>query len=492
MCISCFAQRSAPKYAYPFVNIVSLLDENSIHSTLVKVHSIVKSSKLPNQLRFYFLFFEKAKKDSSPTRELISGFESLFNELYPSIFIETKIWESSPFLQKYLRNDKFETEIIFSRFYLPRIYASLEKFIYLDNDLVVNCDMRDLMNYPLTSRHPNLLSVKEKDQEQRQSVNPSRVIPLERNRLPVPRDPRSSRKGRNGGRQLALNDNQLMQNRPLGFYSNPAAFGMVFESHSFYFSYLTSHFNQSHPLYQRAEANILQLYPPPTQANPSTGNGKIRVQGQQKLHPSRYSFFLNGGVVVFDCARWNQHNLTGRAEELIARNAVESIYSTSIGDQAIFFLLAFLSVPEDFLFAFLPAQFNMRRSPKQTVQLLSKSVQGIVHFAGITHGDALLLCANPFLSLTLISSGALQLYLSVLVSLTNQLASLSPFENSVARTMTGKMLNDTASVCPTAIESLQQHLRQQRQVVQFNGGEGRFSWPPPALSVPAPRKVSLT
>jgi lipopolysaccharide biosynthesis glycosyltransferase len=380
---------------YPFINIVSLLDDSSVYSTLVKVFSIIKSTSEPKQLRFYFLLFENAGSRRNSSTAQATDFDKVFPLLFPAIFYEIKQWKDFSFpLSNYLKKEKFETEIIFARFYLPKIYSTLDKFIYLDNDLVVTCDLRELTNYPMTSRQPELLSANRQKKTEVDPVGrgrPSTSSVFSKDDLGSSKSSRKRNSGSNfdrpkndrfSGRLLSRTQPRL--ERPVSSSLLPAAFAMVFEMHSFYSSYLSAHFNQSHPLYLQTQKNIQELYP--ISILSSMNSGSSSSSRQDKPGPaSRYAFFLNGGVILYDTQQWNRLQFTEKAEEIIRRNAVEQVYSTSIGDQAVFYLLAFASFPvnnrpsSELLspsFAFLPAQYNMRRLPKKTIHMLEDNYLG--------------------------------------------------------------------------------------------------------------------
>lgn len=125
------------------INIVSIVDQQSIVNCFIKLLSIIRFSSDPSTLTFGILVFP------SPTFTAVNV-EAMLPCLNSSVskFIVVP-WQSPPFLSNKLRNEKFETELIFSRFYLPHIFPSFDRFIYLDNDIVVNSDLRPLFDFPL-------------------------------------------------------------------------------------------------------------------------------------------------------------------------------------------------------------------------------------------------------------------------------------------------------------------------------------------------------
>jgi hypothetical protein len=351
--------------------------------------------------RFYFLLFENAGSRRNSSSLQAKDFDKVFPLVFPTIFYEIKQWKDFSFsLSNYLKKEKFETEIIFARFYLPKIYSILDKFIYLDNDLIVTCDLRELMNDPMTSRQPELLSA---NRQKKYAVDPvGRGRPPSTSSVFSKDDlgsPKSSRKRNSGSNSYNQQNNRFSGRllsrtkprleRPASSSLSPAAFAMVFEMHSFYSSYLSAHFNQTHPLYLQTQTNIQELYPisilSSTNSGSSSSSSSSSSRQDKPVPASRYAFFLNGGVILYDTPQWNRLQLTEKAEEIIRRNAVEQIYSTSIGDQAVFYLLAFASFPANNRpsselsspsFAFLPAQYNMRRLPKKTIHMLEDNYLG--------------------------------------------------------------------------------------------------------------------
>lgn len=92
---------------------------------------------------------------------------------------------------------------------------------------------------------------------------------------------------------------------------------------------------------------------------------------------------------------------------------------------------------------------------------------GIVHFAGMTHGDAIYLCRDP-LQYPILYKAVLPLYLSIVYSF-NQSCPSIPFHDM--------------ELCNTAIQTLNNHIVKNRIIVQYNGGKGHFPWPPALYEV---------
>lgn len=120
-----------------FVDIISIVDESSVQPCMVKVHSIIESSRHKSDLRFHFLALTNSTIDELKTNL----------ECFNSIIYSIKIWKPSSTFPNVTSNG-FDSEIIYSRIYLPHIF-NVNKYIYIDNDVVVNADLWQLYNIPL-------------------------------------------------------------------------------------------------------------------------------------------------------------------------------------------------------------------------------------------------------------------------------------------------------------------------------------------------------
>ena len=126
------------------VTIISILDKTSTQSCLLKIHSIVESAENSKGIEFKFLVVD------SPNFS-ISLWNSLFHHLFPDNKFETKSFESQSLstISSFLRNDHFEKPVIFARFYLALLFPDLSRFIYLDNDIIVTMEVKDLYVHTL-------------------------------------------------------------------------------------------------------------------------------------------------------------------------------------------------------------------------------------------------------------------------------------------------------------------------------------------------------
>ena len=121
--------------------IVSVLDSSSAQSCILKLHSILKSAHYPKNLLFKFVIIDDSKANGLS----ITTWNNMVAFLFPGIDLETKMWNSSSLpISGALRGDHFEKDVIFVRFYLAEIFPDLQKFVYLDNDIIVTMDISDM------------------------------------------------------------------------------------------------------------------------------------------------------------------------------------------------------------------------------------------------------------------------------------------------------------------------------------------------------------
>eukprot|EP01033_Poteriospumella_lacustris_P004919 gene4919-3519_t len=279
---------------------------------------------------------------------------------------------------KYLRNQSFDQPHIFARFYLPHIFADLDSFIYLDNDVIVNTDITRFTQHPMMTSPGKVLESTAASASSSSSLSGGKFATTQTsgssaiggNRINQRRDvahdlPTKSAK-----------DHTVIYQPPA-----PATIGMVLEDHPIYRNYLANHFNQTHPLFLRAKQHL--------------GN----------------TTFLNAGVFIVNAKLWRRNHLTKQVEALMQETTESGyqVYDSAVGDQGPFYLL-FHS-----LMAALPPEYNMRRFPKRTFLMLDRGAEGIIHYASVTHGDALYLCRYPALH-EMLSRAATPLYLTTVQS----------------------------------------------------------------------------
>eukprot|EP01035_Chromulina_nebulosa_P036441 gene36441-49087_t len=256
------------------------------------MHSIIKAAHYPKNLVFKFVIID----DSKANGLTISTWNNMVAVLFPGIEIETKMWNSSSLpISGALRGDHFEKDVIFVRFYLAEIFSDVQKFIYLDNDIIVTMDIRDMYMYSMdqscdsTAFHfsdPQHVADKSTDKQSRSF----RTVAQTKDNAGRPQNPPQH------------------QHIPTSRGVQPII-GFVMESHSVYTHYIHDHMNVSHPLFVRA----IQRF-----------TDKV---------------FLNAGVFLMDANRWRQQNMTARKILNPTFFKVSYLYDTRVGDQAVFYAL---------------------------------------------------------------------------------------------------------------------------------------------------------
>jgi lipopolysaccharide biosynthesis glycosyltransferase len=288
------------------VHLVSILDHSAISATLLKIHSILHSTGAPSSLYFHFLIFEEQNFS-------INTWNNIFHGCFLTANFESVAWVRPPALQV-LRNENFERDIIFCRFYLPQIFSKIPRLLYIDNDVLVNVDVTLLYQWPM----------------------------IITNWKPLSHHPQTSTTTNLPHGIDSLGRTTPKSMRPLrpSISSKPAAVAMVYETHPFYRNYLSANFNLTHPLVEKVHKKLDK------------------------------DLFLNAGVFLIDVPIWQQQNLTAVAEQIILSNSRFQFYSPSVGDQGTFYLLL-----EDRM-SILPPEFNMRRLPKKTIHMLEQGQLG--------------------------------------------------------------------------------------------------------------------
>ena len=78
------------------IQLVSIIDSSSTLSCLLKIHTIISSSKNVRTLFFRFLIVNKPSSNKMDTNEseilTISGWNANFIKTFPNIQYETKLW----------------------------------------------------------------------------------------------------------------------------------------------------------------------------------------------------------------------------------------------------------------------------------------------------------------------------------------------------------------------------------------------------------------
>ena len=186
------------------VDIVSIVDQSSLFSCMVKVHSIIESSRHASLLRFYFLAL-----DNNTVSEL-----QLALDCFDDIVYNVQVWLPSPTFPN-ISSKGFDTEVIYSRIYLPHIF-NVNKYIYIDNDVVVNADLWELDQIPL---------------------------------IPVSISPYTPRR-----KQHPPSGSHTTPTPPPRRTQSKAVMGFVYDLNNVHKNYLHKHFNGSNPLVKQVLA----------------------------------------------------------------------------------------------------------------------------------------------------------------------------------------------------------------------------------------------
>lgn len=446
------------------INLVGIVDESAEMSALLQIHSIILNMAKPEALQVNYLLFPDKLKHSMPSEPSITQsfqtymrnplegdfqerFKAKLKVCFPSLRVRYATW-SPPTSMKYLRNQSFDQPHIFARFYLPHIFSDLDTFIYLDNDVIVNADIAILAQHPMLTSPGKVV----------ESTKASTMSSSSNGKFATTQAPGLS----------AISGNRISQRRDVArdlptnsvkdltvIYQSPtpATIGMVLEDHPIYRNYLTNHFNQTHPLFLRAKQHL--------------GN----------------TTFLNAGVFIVNAKLWRRNHLTKQVEALM-KETVESgyqVYDSAVGDQGPFYLI-FHSI-----MAALPPEYNMRRFPKRTFLMLDRGAQGIIHYASVTHGDALYFCRYPALH-EMLSRAATPLYLTTVQSFAAYHCSFLSNASEPAKTMAPverqqlhPLAHDCAELvrlCRPAVSALLESLTKLKITPTFVPGKASLStWP---------------
>lgn len=330
------------------INLVHIVDESSALMALINIHSVIKSSESSRGLLFHFIVITSGNFS-------VEQWNTAVETCNPEISYLSKEWIRPEKLST-LEQRNFDKDVIYARFYIPRIFPDLDRFVYLDNDAVVNIDVAEIYFYPLVKKQ-NIPTLNEDVLKVTENIDKN----INKNAVKL----RPNTIHHRPHQHRNLNQNYHV---PIGF---------VFEKSSFYDQYIKMHFNSSRPLVQRTIA--------------------LREE----------DIFFNAGVFLMDAKRWRQLHYTDRAEKLFTENKNGEFYdSAGVGDQGLFFLLMLGEI------AYLPQKFNMRRLPAKSIRMLDFGVKGVIHFAGTMNGDPELFCKYPLLYPVLYVS-AIPLYLSI-------------------------------------------------------------------------------
>mmetsp|Transcript_10024 Transcript_10024/g.15161 ORF Transcript_10024/g.15161 Transcript_10024/m.15161 type:complete len:381 (+) Transcript_10024:52-1194(+) len=118
--------------------VLSTVDSHGLVSEIVKVHSIIESTRNKADL-----FFGFATKDQTNKQILETALKGCFG----NISAEVKILNQPPTFKKYVAPNRPVTQL--ARVILPEHFPQCEKFIYIDSDAIGNIDIEEVLSFPL-------------------------------------------------------------------------------------------------------------------------------------------------------------------------------------------------------------------------------------------------------------------------------------------------------------------------------------------------------
>ena len=228
------------------IDVVMIIDQKTMKGAITAVHSIVKSSGVANRLVFNFLVLDESAAEgvitedtrgrvatsvssAGTTASLLQQWESNLSGCLSGIRSRNRQWRRpATYPHEAIQNKQFDSDYIYARFYIPFFFPELIRFVYVDNDIVFNGDIRELYQHPLISIASKLLQ---------------RQIP-------------KTNIGRPGRRHSPGEERQLPVSVPLLPPREDSAVGFVAEKASFYKDYIERGFNMSHPIVRSALGQI--------------------------------------------------------------------------------------------------------------------------------------------------------------------------------------------------------------------------------------------
>ena len=380
-----------------YIDLVMIVDATSALAALTAIESIMMKSQADSRSRLRLnVVANNGSSINSNSDEDTESFIKDFVQSLACFFEDTnsELLKVVPFRVDSLVPLDLQVECsskkhICARFYVPIIFPHLNRYIYLDNDVLVTCDIKELWVsgiVPLVQfeEHPSMPS---RDDKSRQShyhrirdgtsmdgvqIDKSSLQPTFRHTvIQRPKEHDNTKSGSRQSRRLSRSTQIL------------PVVSFVWEHHPVYTSYIKGNFNTSHPL--------------------------VAVT----LKRRDLKLFFNAGVALVNAGTWRRRNVTAILERLLRDNLTEKMFNfAGAGDQAIFYLME-----DESLGAIPHARFNMRRLPKKTVQLLNAGINGVIHWAGTTGVNTEHLCLNPNQYPLLHDTGAIAVFMKVVESL---------------------------------------------------------------------------
>lgn len=367
-----------------------IVDVTSALAAMTAVESIILSKKSRSKLRLNVVANgnEEADGFTKNFSKSMSCFEDFRADMVNVVYFRT-----DELVPADLQDECQGMKHICARFYVPSMFPHLKRYIYLDNDVIVTCDIKELwvsdfVRLAAFEEHPSMPSDKGKMRQSHHhrahdgdnidgfQVDKSSLRPIFRYKAS------KSRGDKHRGRRLSTD-------------TLPGV-SFVWEHHPMYAVYMQGNFNTSHPLVAAT------------------------IERRDK------NLFFNAGVALVNAGSWRRRNMTATFERLLRDNVAENMFNFArAGDQAVFYVM------NDEDLGVLPhARFNMRRLPKKTLQLVGAGVSGVIHWAGTTGVDMEHLCLNPKQYPLIYDTGAISAFMKVVKSLSKRCSSGSLFTYS--------------------------------------------------------------
>jgi lipopolysaccharide biosynthesis glycosyltransferase len=203
------------------VHVVLIIDKQSVKSAFTAIHSVSLASTDASRLRFHALVLPSDGFDAK------SVLDAAPQCMQRSVNFEVKGWMAPSIYPKFAVSGKgFDNEHIYARFFIPDIFPEIDRYVYIDNDVIVNGDIIDLYSIQLDEilsvmhrREMEAQLMKERANALSRSLDRSRREPDDKGNLPS------------------------IQRAVVGF---------VVEKSYFYKNYVSAHFNLEHPVVKKA------------------------------------------------------------------------------------------------------------------------------------------------------------------------------------------------------------------------------------------------
>lgn len=125
------------------INVAFTFDSNYAIPAMITINSILKNNKSNSEYMFYVIEDNLSEKD----KKRVENFVKKQNQKIKFIHFSDTLLQCDS--QKY-----FNSTVIMARLMLPKLLPeSVEKIIYLDTDLVVNADLKELYNIDLENNY---------------------------------------------------------------------------------------------------------------------------------------------------------------------------------------------------------------------------------------------------------------------------------------------------------------------------------------------------